>query len=81
MAANQRRQIEMTDAEIAAYAATGEPERVAGAFTLDGLGSAFVTRIDGDPYTVIGISLSLVRQMLLDLGVEWQSLWRPDLRG
>lgn len=71
---------DLTDAEIAAYVATGEPERVAGSFTLDGLGAPFVTRIVGDPYNVIGVSLSLLRQMLLDLGVEWQSLWRPELR-
>lgn len=66
---------DLSDAEIAAYAATGEPERVAGAFTLDGLGAAFVTRVEGDPYNVVGISLSLVRQMMLDLGVEWHTLW------
>lgn len=68
---------DLSDAEIAAYAATGEPELVAGAFTLDGYGGAFVTRIEGDPYNVIGISLPLVRQMLVDLGVEWQTLWVP----
>ncbi|CAI9407371.1 Maf family protein [Aestuariimicrobium sp. T2.26MG-19.2B] len=69
---------DLSDAEIAAYAATGEPERVAGGFTIDGLGAAFVTRIEGDPHNVVGISLSLVRQMLLDLGVEWHTLWRLD---
>ncbi|MGJ6981382.1 Maf family protein [Aestuariimicrobium soli] len=69
---------DLSDAEIAAYAATGEPARVAGAFTLDGLGAAFVTRVEGDPYNVVGISLSLVRQMLLDLGVEWHRLWGPS---
>lgn len=68
---------DLTDAEIAAYAATGEPERVAGSFTIDGFGGAFVTRIDGDPHNVVGISLPLVRQMLLDLGVEWTELWTP----
>ena len=66
---------DLTDGEIAAYAATGEPQRVAGAFTIDGLGGAFVTRIEGDPHNVVGISLPLVRQMLLDLGVAWQDLW------
>ena len=68
---------DLTDAEIAAYAATGEPQRVAGGFTIDGYGGPFVTRITGDPHNVVGISLPLVRQMLLDLGVAWQSLWRP----
>ena len=60
---------------IAAYAATGEPQRVAGGFTIDGRGAAFVTSIVGDPYNVIGLSLPLVRQMVIDLGVPWQSLW------
>ncbi|MGA4508336.1 Maf family protein [Propionibacteriaceae bacterium G1746] len=66
---------DLTDAEIAAYAATGEPQRVAGGFTTDGYGGAFVTSMQGDPHNVVGISLPLVRQMLLDLGVPWQTLW------
>lgn len=72
---------DLTDAEIAAYAATGEPQKVAGAFTIDGYGGPFVTRISGDPHNVIGISLPLVRQMLLDLGLPWHTLWaeqRPN---
>lgn len=66
---------DLTDAEIAAYAATGEPQRVAGGFTIDGYGGAFITRVTGDPHNVVGISLPLVRQMLLDLGVAWHPLW------
>lgn len=66
---------DLTDDEVRSYAATGEPQRVAGAFTLDGYGGAFITRIDGDPHNVTGISLPLVRQMLLDMDVPWQSLW------
>ncbi|MBO1032134.1 septum formation inhibitor Maf [Tessaracoccus sp. SD287] len=66
---------DLSDAEIAAYAATGEPERVAGAFTTDGYGGAFVTRMEGDPHNVVGLSLPLLRQMLLDLGVPWHTLW------
>lgn len=66
---------DLTDAEIAAYASSGEPERVAGAFTIDALGGAFITRIEGDPHNVVGISLPLVRQMLLDLGLSWFALW------
>ena len=49
--------------------------RVAGAFTVDGLGGAFVERIDGDPHNVVGVSLPLLRTMLADLGVAWTSLW------
>ena len=66
---------DLSDEEIAAYAATGEPERVAGAFTIDGYGGPFVTRISGDPHNVVGISLPLVRQMLIDMGVSWHALW------
>ena len=72
---------DLTDAEIAAYAATGEPQRVAGGFTIDGFGGPFITRISGDPHNVVGISLPLVRQMLLDLGVAWQGLWALDQGG
>ena len=66
---------DVTDAEIEAYVATGEPLSVAGAFTIDGLGAAFVTGIEGDPHNVVGISIPLVRQMLLDAGIPWTSLW------
>ncbi len=69
-----------SDAEIEAYVATGEPLHVAGAFTLDGLGGAFVTSIDGDPHSVVGISLPLLRTMLGELGVVWTDLWQPGLR-
>lgn len=64
-----------TDAEIDAYVATGEPERVAGAFTIDGYGGAFITAIEGDPHNVVGVSLPLVRMMLADLGISWHELW------
>jgi len=63
------------DDEIDAYVATGEPLHVAGAFTIDGLGGAFVRRIDGDPHNVVGISLPLLREMLAGLGVPWTALW------
>lgn len=66
---------DLSDAEIVAYVATGEPLGVAGSFTLDGFGGAFITGIEGDPANVLGISLPLLRQMLADAGVEWTSLW------
>ncbi len=62
-------------AEIEAYVATDEPLKVAGAFTIDGLGGAFVTRIEGDHHNVVGISLPLLRTMLADLGISWTRLW------
>lgn len=64
-----------SDAEIAAYVATGEPLRVAGAFTLDRLGGWFVDGIEGDPGTVLGLSLPLLRLMLADFDVSVPHLW------
>jgi septum formation protein len=66
---------DLLDEEIRAYAATGEPERVAGGFTIDGLGGPFVTRLEGDPHNVVGLSLPLLRMMLADLGWRWTDLW------
>jgi septum formation protein len=66
---------EPSDEEIEAYIATGEPLKVAGAFTIDGLGGAFVRDIEGDPHTVVGIGLPLLREMFVDLGVRWTDLW------
>jgi septum formation protein len=68
---------DVDDAEIDAYVASGEPLHVAGAFTIDGLGGAFVERIEGDPGTVIGLSLPLLRRLLASLGVQITELWRP----
>ncbi|GII00419.1 nucleoside triphosphate pyrophosphatase [Planobispora takensis] len=67
-----------SDEEIAAYVATGEPLRVAGAFTLDGHGGWFVDGIDGDHGNVLGLSLPLLRRLLATLGVSVPTLWpRP----
>ncbi|MFB8210386.1 nucleoside triphosphate pyrophosphatase [Streptomyces sp. NPDC056010] len=66
---------EPTDAEIAAYVASGEPLYVAGAFTLDGRSAPFVDSIEGDPGNVIGLSLPLLRRLLGELGVEITDLW------
>lgn len=65
------------DAEIEAYVATGEPLHVAGGFTLDGYGSAFVRGIEGDPANVIGLGVPLVRQMVRRAGLSWTDLWEP----
>lgn len=66
---------DVTDAEIAAYVASGEPLHVAGAFTIDSLGGAFIERVDGDPSTVVGMSLSTLRRLAAELGVVWTDLW------
>ena len=67
---------DLTDAEIEAYVATEEPLNVAGAFTIDGRGGAFVERIEGDSGNVIGLSLPLLRRLLRDLNVSITQLWR-----
>lgn len=61
--------------ELDAYLATGEPLQVAGAFTLDGRGGWFVDRIEGDPSSVIGIGLPLLRRLLAGVGVGVAQLW------
>ncbi|MGA9871508.1 MAG: nucleoside triphosphate pyrophosphatase [Rhodococcus sp. (in: high G+C Gram-positive bacteria)] len=61
--------------DLEAYLASGEPLEVAGAFTLDGLGGWFVDRIEGDPSSVIGIGLPLVRRLLTEVGVPMARLW------
>ncbi|TYB39014.1 septum formation inhibitor Maf [Micromonospora sp. AP08] len=66
---------DISDAEIAAYVATGEPLAVAGAFTIDGLGGAFLTGIEGDPGTVVGLSLPLLRGLLAELDLNITDLW------
>ncbi len=66
---------DVDDDEIAAYVASGEPLHVAGAFTIDGLGGAFVSGIEGDHHTVVGLSLPLLRDLMAELGHRWIDLW------
>ena len=66
---------DLSDEEIDAYVATEEPLRVAGAFTIDGLGGPFVERIEGDHHTVVGLSLPLLRRLLASLGILLTDLW------
>jgi septum formation protein len=66
---------DVTDEEVAAYVATGEPLHVAGAFTVDGLGGGFVRRIEGDHHNVVGVSLPLLRDLVRELGHDWTGLW------
>jgi septum formation protein len=65
---------EMTEEEIADYVASGEPLNVAGGFTLDGLSAPFITSIEGDPSGIIGLSLPLLRKMIISLGYSWPEL-------
>lgn len=66
---------DISDAEIEAYVATGEPLEVAGSFTVDGLGQAFITSVQGAPSCVIGLSVPVVRRLAAQLGVFWPDLW------
>jgi septum formation protein len=69
---------DLTDDEILAYVASGEPLHVAGAFTIDGKGGAFVERIEGDAGNVIGLSLPLLRRLLMTFGLTVPQLWRAQ---
>lgn len=66
---------DVSDEEIEAYVATGEPLQVAGAFTIDGLGGPFVTGVEGDHHAVVGLSLPLLRVLLAEFGIRWHELW------
>jgi septum formation protein len=68
----------MSEQEMADYLASGEPLEVAGGFTLDGLGGAFVERIEGDPSNVVGISLPTLRHLLSQIGTIWTHLWSTN---
>jgi septum formation protein len=63
------------DKEILDYVATSEPLNVAGAFTIDSLGAAFVKEVQGDHSNVIGLSLPALREIVRELGLSWTSLW------
>ncbi|HEY9275767.1 MAG TPA: nucleoside triphosphate pyrophosphatase [Candidatus Nanopelagicaceae bacterium] len=62
---------DISDSEISAYIATGEPLHVAGGFTLDGISAPFIKAIEGDPANVIGLSLPLLRKAFIELGYDW----------
>jgi septum formation protein len=64
--------------DLDAYVASGEPMAVAGGFTLDGLGGWFVDGVDGDPSSVIGIGLPLIRRLLANGGLSIADLWSAN---
>ncbi|MEN9620678.1 MAG: hypothetical protein RL499_871 [Actinomycetota bacterium] len=66
---------DIDDAEIDAYIATGEPLSVAGAFTIDSKGAGFIDRIEGDPHSVVGLSVPLLRTLVHELGGRYTDLW------
>ncbi len=68
-------------ADMEAYIASGEPLEVAGSFTLEGLGGAFIAGIEGDPSGVMGLSMPTLRSLVEELGLHWADLWDPVLVG
>ena len=66
---------DISDEEIEAYIATGEPLKVAGAFTIDAKGAPFIESIEGDPYTVVGLSVHALRGLMKELGFSFTDLW------
>ncbi len=66
---------DISDVEIERYAHSGEPLNVAGGFTHEGRSAAFITRMDGDLPAVAGLSMLLVRQFAIDMGIDWTALW------
>jgi septum formation protein len=72
---------DLDEEEILAYVASGEPLSVAGAFTIDGLAGPFIEHVDGDPSTVVGLSLSTLRRLVRRTGTSWPSLWNRDIGG
>ena len=66
---------DVSDADIQAYAESGQPLECAGAFTLEALGSWFIDSIDGDPTSVIGLSIPLLRRCLYRFGLDASDFW------
>jgi septum formation protein len=69
---------QMSHHDIDAYIATGEPLHCAGSFTIDGLGGAFIRKVDGDPHAVVGLSISTLRDLLVHANVGITELWDND---
>lgn len=67
---------DMTDDEVDAYVATGEPLNVAGSFTIDSLGGAFITGVEGDAHAIVGLSVATLRGLLMQTGTAITAFWR-----
>ena len=65
----------VSDRQIEAYVASGEPLSCAGAFAIDGKGGLFVEKIEGCHTNVIGLSLPLLRRMLAESGYIPSDFW------
>jgi len=60
----------LTEAEIAAYVATGEPMDKAGAYAIQGLASKFVERVEGCYFNVVGLPIARVYRLLKNLDAD-----------
>lgn len=60
----------LTEEEIAAYLASGEPFDKAGAYGIQGLGGLLVERIEGCYYNVVGLPLVKTMQLLRKCGIK-----------
>jgi septum formation protein len=70
---------DVTDDELAAYIATGEPLKLAGGFAIDGRAGAFIQEISGAPSCVVGLSLPTLRGLVRELGYDYPSLWSGEI--
>ncbi|MEC4805858.1 MAG: nucleoside triphosphate pyrophosphatase [Jaaginema sp. PMC 1079.18] len=66
---------QVSDREIEAYVASGEPLNCAGCFAIDGKGGLLIEGLEGCHSNVIGLSLPLLRQMLAELGYSVADFW------
>ena len=60
----------LSEEEIHAYVATGEPMDKAGSYGIQGVGTIFVKRIEGDYFNVVGLPLFACSAMLRKVGIE-----------
>ncbi len=70
---------QVSDRQIEAYVATGEPLKCAGCFALEGRGGLFVEKLEGCHTNVIGLSLPLLRLLLDQLGYDVTDFWQPPV--
>jgi septum formation protein len=68
----------LTEEEIAAYIATGEPMDKAGAYGIQGRAAVFATCILGCYYNVVGLPLAKLAKMLKETGIEVSEFWRSS---